>query len=45
MSALLKAYLGLVLLFLYVPIIVMIVMAFNQSPLYALPVVWDTMCF
>jgi spermidine/putrescine transport system permease protein len=45
MSALLKAYLGLVLLFLYVPIIVMIVMAFNQSPLYALPVVWDTIWF
>ena len=45
MSALLKGYLGLVLLFLYVPIIVMIVMAFNQSPLYALPVVWDTVWF
>src|SRR5262249_17536408 len=45
MSALLKGYLALVLGFLYVPIIVMIVMAFNQSPLYALPVVWDTIWF
>ncbi len=45
MSAILKGYLALILLFLYVPIAVMIVMAFNQSPLYALPVVWDTIWF
>jgi len=45
MSAILKTYLGLVLAFLYVPIVVMIVMAFNQSEFYALPVVWDTIWF
>jgi spermidine/putrescine transport system permease protein len=45
MSAILKTYLGLVLAFLYVPIVVMIVMAFNQSAFYALPVVWDTIWF
>lgn len=44
-SALARGYLGLVLLFLYVPIIVMMVMAFNQSPLYRLPIVWDTIWF
>ncbi len=44
-SGLLQGYLGLVLGFLYVPIIVMIVMAFNRSPLYELPVVWDTVWF
>ncbi|MGQ7847014.1 ABC transporter permease [Granulosicoccus sp. 3-233] len=32
-----KVYLGLILLFLYVPIVVMAVMSFNASPLYALP--------
>ena len=41
----LKTYLGLILAFLYLPIAVMIVMAFNQSPLYELPVVWDTIWF
>jgi spermidine/putrescine transport system permease protein len=45
MSAILKIYLGLVLAFLYVPIVVMIVMAFNHSAFYALPVVWDTIWF
>ena len=45
MSTLLKAYLAIVVGFLYVPIIVMIAMAFNQSPFYALPVVWDTVWF
>ena len=44
-AGLLQGYLGLVLGFLYVPIIVMIVMAFNRSPLYELPVVWDTVWF
>lgn len=33
------------LLFLYVPIFVMIVMAFNQSPLYELPIQFDTIWF
>ncbi|HEY2111191.1 MAG TPA: hypothetical protein VGH25_05615, partial [Dongiaceae bacterium] len=41
----LKTYLGLTLAFLYLPIAVMILMAFNQSPLYKLPVVWDTIWF
>jgi spermidine/putrescine transport system permease protein len=44
-SFLLKSYLALVLAFLYVPVAVMIVMAFNRSPLYELPVVWDTVWF
>ena len=44
-SIALKTYLGLILVFLYLPIVVMIVMAFNQSPLYELPVVWDTIWF
>jgi spermidine/putrescine transport system permease protein len=44
-TGLLQGYLALVLGFLYVPIIVMIVMAFNRSPLYELPVVWDTVWF
>jgi spermidine/putrescine transport system permease protein len=44
-STLLQGYLALILGFLYVPIIVMIVMAFNRSPLYELPVVWDTVWF
>jgi ABC-type spermidine/putrescine transport system, permease component II len=41
----LKTYLGLTLAFLYLPIAVMILMAFNESPLYKLPVVWDTIWF
>jgi spermidine/putrescine transport system permease protein len=44
-SLLLKSYLAIVLAFLYVPVAVMIVMAFNRSPLYELPVVWDTVWF
>ena len=43
--ATLKAYLATVLGFLYLPIAVMILMAFNQSPLYKLPVVWDPVWF
>ena len=43
--ATLKAYLAAVLCFLYLPIAVMILMAFNQSPLYKLPVVWDPVWF
>jgi spermidine/putrescine transport system permease protein len=41
----LRGYLGLTLAFLYLPIVVMMVMAFNQSSLYQLPVVWDTKWF
>jgi spermidine/putrescine transport system permease protein len=39
------AYLALVVAFLYVPIAVMMVMAFNRSPLYRLPIVFDTVWF
>lgn len=41
----LRLYLGLVLAFLYLPIVVMAVMAFNQSALYELPIVFDTVWF
>ena len=41
----LRLLLGLVLVFLYLPLAVMAVMAFNQSPLYALPMVFDTIWF
>jgi spermidine/putrescine transport system permease protein len=44
-SAVLKTYLGAILAFLYLPVAVMIVMAFNQSALYKLPVVWDWVWF
>jgi spermidine/putrescine transport system permease protein len=40
-----RSVLALVLLFLYLPLAVMAVMAFNQSPLYALPMVFDTVWF
>ena len=38
-------YLGGVLAFLYVPVAVLCVMAFNESELYALPVIWSTKWF
>ena len=38
-------WLGMVLVFLYLPIAVMAAMAFNASPLYALPVEWSTVWF
>jgi spermidine/putrescine transport system permease protein len=44
-SSLLKAHLVVILGFLYVPVAVMIVMAFNRSPLYQLPIVCDTVWF
>lgn len=44
-SIVLRGYLGLILAFLYLPIAVMIVMAFNRSPLYELPVVFDAVWF
>jgi spermidine/putrescine transport system permease protein len=40
-SALLTVHLWLVLVFLYVPIVVMAVLSFNASPLYALPLDFD----
>ena len=40
-----KAYLGLVLVFLYLPIVVMIAMAFNRSALYELPFTFDLVWF
>ena len=41
----LRIYLAVTLAFLYLPIAVMVLMAFNQSPLYKLPMVWDTVWF
>jgi spermidine/putrescine transport system permease protein len=40
-----KTYLGLVLVFLYLPIAVMIVMAFNRSALYEMPFTFDLVWF
>ncbi len=40
-----RGYLGLVLVFLYLPIAVMMAMAFNRSPLYELPWTFDTVWF
>lgn len=40
-----RVYLGMVLFFLYLPVAVMMVMAFNRSPFYELPLVFDTVWF
>ena len=40
-----KTYLGLVLIFLYLPIVVMIAMAFNRSALYEMPFTFDLVWF
>ena len=40
-----RSFLGLVLVFLYVPIAVMVAMAFNESVLYELPIRFTTMWF
>jgi len=40
-----RAYLVLVLVFLYLPIAIMMAMAFNRSQLYELPIQFDTMWF
>jgi spermidine/putrescine transport system permease protein len=40
-----KVFLGVVLVFLYLPIAVMILMAFNRSALYELPFTFDTVWF
>ncbi|HVO03804.1 MAG TPA: ABC transporter permease [Candidatus Cybelea sp.] len=44
-AAIAKAYLALILIFLYVPILVMAVLAFNRSPLYQLPFEFDLRWF
>ncbi len=38
-------YIGLVLAFLYLPLVVMILMGLNKSPLYTLPIEWDLVWF
>ncbi|MBC8130010.1 MAG: ABC transporter permease [Rhizobiaceae bacterium] len=45
MRSLAKAYLGAVLVFLYLPIAVMIAMGFNESPLYAMPFTVSTVWY
>lgn len=40
-----RVYLGLVLVFLYLPVAVMMLVAFNRSPLYELPLLFDTVWF
>ena len=45
MSRAVKIYLGVVLVFLYLPIVVMIVMAFNRSALYEFPFTFDLVWF
>jgi spermidine/putrescine transport system permease protein len=40
-----RGYLGLMLLFLYLPIAVMVLLSFNQSQFYELPIVWDTVWY
>jgi spermidine/putrescine transport system permease protein len=44
-ATLIRGYLGLMLLFLYLPIAVMVVMAFNRSELYQLPFTFDLRWF
>ena len=39
------SYLAAIIAFLYLPILVMMVMAFNRSPLYQVPIVFDTIWF
>jgi len=41
----LRVYLGLLLVFLYLPIAVMVLLSFNQSQFYELPIVWDTVWY
>jgi spermidine/putrescine transport system permease protein len=45
MGRVVKLYLGAVLVFLYLPIVVMIAMAFNRSALYELPFTFDLVWF
>ena len=41
MRALGRTWIGLVLAFLYLPVVVMAVMSFNASPFYQIPIVWS----
>lgn len=45
LNALGKLYVGLLLLFLYLPIIIMALMSFNASPFYMLPIEWSTVWY
>jgi spermidine/putrescine transport system permease protein len=45
MARIVKLYLGAVLVFLYLPIVVMIAMAFNRSALYEMPFTFDLVWF
>jgi spermidine/putrescine transport system permease protein len=40
-----KFYLGLLLVFLYLPIVIMALMSFNASPFYMLPIEWSTVWY
>jgi spermidine/putrescine transport system permease protein len=40
-----RGYVGLLLAFLYLPIVIMALMSFNASPFYQLPFEWTTTCF
>ena len=40
-----KLYVGLLLLFLYLPIMIMALMSFNASPFYMLPIEWSTVWY
>ncbi len=40
-----KVYVGLLLLFLYLPIAIMALMSFNASPFYMLPIEWSTVWY
>lgn len=40
-----RLYVGLLLLFLYLPIIIMALMSFNASPFYMLPIEWSTVWY
>jgi spermidine/putrescine transport system permease protein len=45
LNALGKLYVGLLLLFLYLPITIMALMSFNASPFYMLPIEWSTVWY
>ena len=45
LNALGKFYVGLLLLFLYLPITIMALMSFNASPFYMLPIEWSTVWY
>ena len=45
LSGLGRLYVGLLLLFLYLPIIILALMSFNASPFYMLPIEWSTVWY